>query len=222
MNIAVDDISGPQIARFLDEHVQQMRSITPLSSKHALDLDGLRKPDITCWSIMNGDTLVSCGAIKSHDAGHAAVKSMRTAPPRHRSRIASLLLRHTLAAVGDSLAFAGCFDVPRQPDERERRILAALDTTASARRRWASGVWARCRRLRTPAGYADLFVRPVRYGDRNVPDAATYWAGSRRPPTSSTICRTPGTRQRRRRPGKARRPASLPCSVAAGDCRADV
>jgi len=45
MNIVVDDLSGPQIARFLDEHGEQMRSITPLPSKHALDLDGLRQPE---------------------------------------------------------------------------------------------------------------------------------------------------------------------------------
>ncbi|WP_026257568.1 hypothetical protein [Actinopolymorpha alba] len=37
VRIVVDDLSGPRIAAFLDEHVQEMRSITPLESKHALD-----------------------------------------------------------------------------------------------------------------------------------------------------------------------------------------
>jgi putative acetyltransferase len=55
-----------------------MRSITPLESKHALDLDGLRKPEITFWSVMDGDTIVGCGAVKTLDASHAEVKSMRT------------------------------------------------------------------------------------------------------------------------------------------------
>ncbi len=96
MNIVVYDLSGPQIASFLDDHVQQMRSITPLESKHALDLDRLRTPEITFWSVMDGDTLVGCGAIKRLDAGHAEVKSMRTAPTRHRSGIASLLLGHII------------------------------------------------------------------------------------------------------------------------------
>lgn len=49
LKIVVDDLSGPEIAGFLDEHVQQMRSLTPLESKHALDLDSLRKPEITFW-----------------------------------------------------------------------------------------------------------------------------------------------------------------------------
>jgi putative acetyltransferase len=96
MKIVVDDLSGPEIAGFLEEHVQEMRSITPPESKHALDLDGLRKPEITFWSVVDGDTLVGCGAIKRLDAGHAEVKSMRTAPARKRSGIASLMLEHII------------------------------------------------------------------------------------------------------------------------------
>lgn len=96
MKIVVDDLSGPEIARFLDEHIQEMRSITPPESKHALDLDELRKPEVTFWSVMDGDELVGCGAIKRLDAGHAEVKSMRTAPTRKRSGIASFLLGHIL------------------------------------------------------------------------------------------------------------------------------
>jgi putative acetyltransferase len=94
--IVVDDLSGPEIAAFLAEHVQQMRSITPLESKHALDLDGLRVPEVTFWSVRDGDTIVGCGAIKTLDADHAELKSMRTASTRKRSGIASLLLEHIL------------------------------------------------------------------------------------------------------------------------------
>jgi putative acetyltransferase len=96
MKIIVDDLSGPQVAAFLDAHIEEMRSITPPESKHALDLDGLRRPEITFWSVMDGDALVGCGAIKRLDAGHAEVKSMRTAPVRKRSGVASLLLAHII------------------------------------------------------------------------------------------------------------------------------
>ncbi|MFI6456052.1 GNAT family N-acetyltransferase [Streptosporangium amethystogenes] len=96
MKIVIDDLSGPEIAGFLDEHVQEMRSITPLESKHALDLESLRRPEITFWSVMDGDSLVGCGAIKRLDAGHAEIKSMRTSPTRKRSGIASLLLEHVV------------------------------------------------------------------------------------------------------------------------------
>ncbi|MEU7882448.1 GNAT family N-acetyltransferase [Microbispora bryophytorum] len=100
MRIVVDDLSGPRIAEFLREHVREMRSITPLESKHALDLDGMRTPEVTFWSVMDGDTVVGCGALKRLDPAHAELKSMRTAVARKRSGIASLLLNHILAEAG--------------------------------------------------------------------------------------------------------------------------
>jgi putative acetyltransferase len=97
LRIVVDDLSGPQIAAFLDEHVQEMRAITPPESKYALDLDGLRRPEITFWSVMDGDAVVACGALKRLDPDHAELKSMRVAATRRRGGIASLLLGHLIA-----------------------------------------------------------------------------------------------------------------------------
>ena len=96
MRIVVDDLSGPAIAAFLAEHVEEMRSITPLESKHALDLDGLRTPEITFWTVLDEDAVVGCGAVKRLDASHAELKSMRTARARKRSGIGSMLLEHIL------------------------------------------------------------------------------------------------------------------------------
>jgi len=97
VKIVVDDLSGPEIARFLEEHVREMRSVSPPESKHALDLDGLRGPEVTFWSVLDAGTLVGCGAIKRLDPRHAELKSMRTAPARKRSGIASLMLEHIIA-----------------------------------------------------------------------------------------------------------------------------
>lgn len=98
MTIAVDDLSGPEIAAFLHEHVREMLSITPPESKHALDLDGLREPGVTFWSVTDdGGALVGCGAIKRLDAAHCELKSMRTASARKRGGVASALLTHILA-----------------------------------------------------------------------------------------------------------------------------
>jgi putative acetyltransferase len=96
VRIVVDDLSGPEIAAFLDEHVRQLREISPPESKHALDLDGLRRPEVTFWSVHDAGELVGCGAIKRLDAGHAELKSMRTALARKRGGVASLLLGHIL------------------------------------------------------------------------------------------------------------------------------
>ncbi|KAA9374576.1 GNAT family N-acetyltransferase [Microbispora cellulosiformans] len=100
MRIVEDDLSGPEIAEFLEEHLREMRSVTPPESKHALDLDGLRRPEVTFWSVLDGGAVVGCGAIKRLDEAHAELKSMRTAAARKRAGIASLLLRHILAEAG--------------------------------------------------------------------------------------------------------------------------
>ena len=97
VEIVVDDLSGPEIAAFLAEHVREMRSITPPESKYALDLDGLRRPEIAFWSVLDGGTLVGCGALKRLDAFHAELKSMRTRPARQRTGVATLLLGHIIA-----------------------------------------------------------------------------------------------------------------------------
>ena len=70
MKIRVDDLLGPEIAVFLEEHLQDMKAISPPESKHALDLDGLRKLEITLWTIWDEDVLAGCGALKELDPYH--------------------------------------------------------------------------------------------------------------------------------------------------------
>ena len=103
MEIAIDDLTGPEIADFLAAHIADMRSVSPPESKHALDLDALRVPDITFWSVTDAGLIVGCGALKRLDAAHAELKSMRTASALKRRGIASMLLGHIIteaAAMG--------------------------------------------------------------------------------------------------------------------------
>ena len=46
IEIKVDDLSDPKIERFLNKHIEDMKSVSPPESKHALDLEGLKKPDV--------------------------------------------------------------------------------------------------------------------------------------------------------------------------------
>ena len=78
IEIRLDDLSGVEIANFLKEHVEEMKAVSPPESKHALDLAGLRKPEITFWSVWDGDCIIGCGAIKELSSKHAEIKSMRT------------------------------------------------------------------------------------------------------------------------------------------------
>jgi len=95
MKIEVDDLSGPEIRALLQEHVDEMHLISPPESVHALDLDGLRKPEITFWSVRGEDgELLGCGALKELDALTGELKSMRTAKGATRRGVASTLLAH--------------------------------------------------------------------------------------------------------------------------------
>ncbi|WP_424186445.1 GNAT family N-acetyltransferase [Actinokineospora sp. G85] len=97
MEIELDDLSGPDIADFLAEHVAQMRETSPLESKHALDLEGLRKPGVTFWSARIDGQVVGCVAVQRLDAGHGEVKSMRTRPGVRRAGIGKAMLGHLVA-----------------------------------------------------------------------------------------------------------------------------
>ena len=96
MYIVIDDLSGPEIAAFLQEHIDDMRATSPPESKHALDLEGLRKPEITFWSVYDEDELIACGALKKLTNEHAEVKSMRTSSKARGKGVASKLLQHLI------------------------------------------------------------------------------------------------------------------------------
>lgn len=92
----IDDLRGCEIAEFLKEHIREMKSVSPPESKHALDLEGLRKPEITFWTVWDEGRLIGCGAIKELGADHAEIKSMRTAASYRGKGVASMLLQHIL------------------------------------------------------------------------------------------------------------------------------
>jgi len=96
IEIRSDDLQDPRIARLLEEHLADMRRISPPESVHALDLDRLRKPGIKFWSAWLGDDLVGCGALKRLDAEHAEIKSMRTGNAYRRLGIGKLILEHII------------------------------------------------------------------------------------------------------------------------------
>ncbi|HJT46368.1 MAG TPA: GNAT family N-acetyltransferase, partial [Chthoniobacterales bacterium] len=78
MTIRLDDLSGLEIAAFLEEHLAEMRRVSPPDSVHALDLDALKKPHITFWVLWDGNQIAGCGALKELGPGHGEIKSMRT------------------------------------------------------------------------------------------------------------------------------------------------
>ncbi|MDT5271648.1 MAG: putative acetyltransferase [Acidobacteriota bacterium] len=96
MEIKVDDLNGPEVHEFLQEHLRNMHMHSPPESVHALDLEELRKPEITFWTVWEDGELLGCGALKELDPVHAEIKSMRTSSAHLRKGVASHLLTHIL------------------------------------------------------------------------------------------------------------------------------
>ena len=96
MDIRIDDLTGPAIAQLLREHLEAMHEQSPPESVHALDLDALRRPEITFWCAWDDGELMGCGALKQLDATQGEVKSMRTATRFLRRGVAAALLAHII------------------------------------------------------------------------------------------------------------------------------
>jgi putative acetyltransferase len=96
MLLRIDDLKGPEIAALLQEHLRDMRSVSPPESTHALDLEGLRTPEITFWTAWESGRLVGCCALRQLDPGHGEVKSMRVAGDQRGKGIGSRLVVHLI------------------------------------------------------------------------------------------------------------------------------
>ena len=116
LDIKIDDLTGSEVVALIGEHLQNMASLSPPESTHALNLDGLNKPEITFWSGWEKDELVGCGALKELDSQHGEIKSMRTSSSHLRKGVAKRILEHILKKPSDeaiSVKFGnginGCF-----------------------------------------------------------------------------------------------------------------
>jgi putative acetyltransferase len=94
--IKLDDLTSPAIAELLSEHLRDMYEQSPPASVHALDLDDLKKPEITFWAIWDGVALVGCGALKELDAEHGEIKSMRTTKAYRGKGAGKLMVRYII------------------------------------------------------------------------------------------------------------------------------
>ncbi|ALE85401.1 GNAT family N-acetyltransferase [Pseudonocardia sp. HH130629-09] len=133
MRIVVDDLAGPEIAGLLAGHLDDMRAESPPDSVHALDLDGLRGPGVTVWSVHDDrHILLGCGALKELGPTDAEIKSMRTAPEARGRGTAAALLRHIIG-------------VARERGHRTLYIeTGSMEFFAPARRLYARHGFVRC------------------------------------------------------------------------------
>ena len=90
--VRLDDLSSPEVAALIAEHLAGMSGASPPGAVHALALESLRKPEVTFWSVWKGDQLCGCGALKGLSSTAGEIKSMRTRPAFLRQGVGQAVL----------------------------------------------------------------------------------------------------------------------------------
>ncbi len=90
------DLNHPAVINLLSEHLDRMVENSPPESRHVLNLQALQQPEITFWSLWDGDDLLGCVALKHWHDDFAEIKSMKTAPAFTRQGVGKRLLEHVL------------------------------------------------------------------------------------------------------------------------------
>jgi putative acetyltransferase len=98
MRIIPGDFSDARVLDLVRLHSTTARAETAPGSAHALDLAGLKAPEISLWTIWDGATLIGMGALKRLSADHGEVKSMHTLASMRRTGAGTAMLRHIIAA----------------------------------------------------------------------------------------------------------------------------
>ncbi len=95
--IAPADLTDASVLAVLEEHLRDMHATSPACSVHALDVTGLRQPDVSVWAAVDGDEVLGTVALKELDPQHGELKSMRTVAAARGRGIGRLLLGHVVA-----------------------------------------------------------------------------------------------------------------------------
>lgn len=97
MRLVEDDLSCRRVQALIELHVKEARGNSPPGQSFALDIEGLRTPDMTFWSAWEGDDLMGCCALKQLSPTHGELKSMRTSPDHLRKGVGRGLLDHVVS-----------------------------------------------------------------------------------------------------------------------------
>ncbi|WDE13993.1 GNAT family N-acetyltransferase [Thalassomonas haliotis] len=92
MEIRRDDLAGQAVQDLLSRHLQTCALHSPPESVFALDLDGLRAPELTFWTVWQQDILLGCGALKEIAPGHGEIKSMHTCQRQRGKGVGSFMV----------------------------------------------------------------------------------------------------------------------------------
>jgi putative acetyltransferase len=92
-----DDLSSEPTRELLVLHLAGMHATSPPENVFALDLSGLRAPNVKVWSAWAGARIAGIGALKDLGGGVGEVKSMRTHPDFLRQGVGAMLLEQIIS-----------------------------------------------------------------------------------------------------------------------------
>ena len=77
-DVRLDDLSSAEVQLLIAEHLSGMHRNSPPGHVHALAVENLRAPSVTCWAAWLDGIWCGCGALKELAPLTGEVKSMRT------------------------------------------------------------------------------------------------------------------------------------------------
>src|SRR3954466_10183572 len=96
-SIKPGDFGDARVKALLTRHLQGMHANSPPGHVFALDWSGLQRPEISFYTLWEGEDLLGFGALKELEPRAGEVKSMRTADAHLRKGVAAAILDHIIA-----------------------------------------------------------------------------------------------------------------------------
>ena len=91
------DFGDYRVKELLIRHLEGMHANSPPGHVFALDWSGLQKPEISFYTLWEGEDLLGFGALKELEPRAGEIKSMRTADAHLRKGVAATILDHIIA-----------------------------------------------------------------------------------------------------------------------------
>lgn len=96
IEITSGDLGDPRVIALLQQHLAGMHENTPPGSVFALDLAGLKAPDVAFYTAWKDGELLGMGALRELDPSTGEIKSMRTDIKHLRKGVGAAILEHLL------------------------------------------------------------------------------------------------------------------------------
>jgi putative acetyltransferase len=96
LEIKAVDPRTEDVKALLQTHLEFCQSVTPPEGVYALDVERLRKPEITVFEARENGLLLGVGALRILDPSHAELKSMHTAKAARGRGVGTAMVNHLL------------------------------------------------------------------------------------------------------------------------------